>query len=63
MATDAEQVTQVISIAREMRDSGEIQMTDIDIYDDAEVSQEPSGCWVTARVWVPNVYIVDDGEV
>lgn len=62
MATDAEQVTQIIAIAREIRDNGEMPMTDVDIYDDAEVTQQPSGCWVAARVWVPNVYIVDDGE-
>lgn len=62
MATDAEQVTQIIAIARKIRDNGEMPMTDVDIYGDAEVTQEPDGCWVMARVWVPNVYIVDDGE-
>lgn len=60
--TDAEQCAQIIAIAREIRDNGEMPMTDVDIYDDAEIEQQPDGCWVAARVWVPNVYITDDGE-
>jgi len=51
MRTDAEQVAKIIAQARE--EYGE----NADITDDAEVTQEQSGCWVAARVWVENVYI------
>lgn len=55
--SDPEQCKAIIKIAREKRDTNDLPKTDIDIYDDATVRQEQSGCWVQAWVWVENVYI------
>lgn len=61
-SSDTEQCRAIVKIAREKRDTGDLAKTDIDIYDDAVVRQEQSGCYVQAWVWVENVYIVDDGD-
>lgn len=49
--SDDEQAAQIISIARELYAEA------ADISDHAHIDQEQGGCWVAARVWVPNVYI------
>lgn len=59
--TDVEQVRHIINLAQETyEDVGPDR--GVDIPDTAEVQQEQGGCWVSARVWMANVYIVDDGE-